>query len=446
MKFKTIIFVLFVLSQISLVAKAVDIKENVFSDLSDIKSALQQSNSKVLNSFVSKIDSISSSINTAISDSESVCDNEIDNIISRLDDLSSKIDKRKCKNHKSKKSQCVPLYIAGEIVSKISYVSDLLNSSDDGEIFDICKVSDSGDNGETNDTINTATDSNVISGCSQGETLKLSDVLNSDKLTLSTMAVVDTKLDLGNIEFYKYPLSMGDVFIAKNTSYIPVEVMVLLDSSTNVSYDIPTVIPLLPKSQGYAFEVCVLDDSEPWNYKYSFADEQGFSTSAYNGDGKYFLPFKAGESHIVAQGEMGAFSHFGEFLYSIDFGMPEGTEVTAMRNGTVVFIKEDSNEGGPDKLFLDKANFIWILHSDNSIARYVHLKQNGVLVNVGDKVKTGDLIGLSGNTGYTSGPHLHVQVVLQKGFSETDLIPIRFKGIDGALVEGQSYTAIPIVE
>ena len=447
MRFKTLLLILFITSWLCMPVLATDSEQSALTLLDAIKTILQESNNKFLSSLTTKFDSFIADINEAVSDSDKNCSSKIDRIISKANNLSSKIKRKKCKTPR-KKSQCAPIDTVDEILSKINDFTDFLSSSNDGDIVDICKKTDSTNcliNDEPEQTTGTTTTSNdEILGCEQNETLDLSTILNSDKLTFSTMAVVDTKLDLGNIEFYKYPLSMGDIYIAKNTSYIPVEVMVSLDESTNVSPDIPSIISLPPKSQEYAFKVCIADGSMPWNYNYSFKDEQGFSTSVHTGDGNYFLPFNAGETYTVTQGEMGTFSHFGEFLYSIDFGMPEDTEVTAMRNGTVVFIKEDSNEGGPDKALIDKANFVWILHNDNSIGRYVHLKQNGPLVNAGDNIKAGDLIGYSGNTGYTQGPHLHAQVVLPKGFSEEEKIPIRFKGIDGALEEEQSYTALPI--
>ncbi|WP_309997394.1 M23 family metallopeptidase [Chryseobacterium sp. 2987] len=46
-------------------------------------------------------------------------------------------------------------------------------------------------------------------------------------------------------------------------------------------------------------------------------------------------------------------------------------------------------------------------NSDGTFAQYYHLKENGVKVNLGDQVKKGDVIALSGNTGWCNGPHLH---------------------------------------
>ena len=51
------------------------------------------------------------------------------------------------------------------------------------------------------------------------------------------------------------------------------------------------------------------------------------------------------------------------------------------------------------------------MHDDGTEAQYVHLTLNGALKNEGDNVTQGEVIALSGNTGKTTGPHLHFQVV-----------------------------------
>ena len=88
------------------------------------------------------------------------------------------------------------------------------------------------------------------------------------------------------------------------------------------------------------------------------------------------------------------------------------------------------------KELVNAANRIVILHKDGTFASYVHLKYKGTLVKVGDQVKRGQKIGYSGNTGQSSGPHLHF--VVRK---ENDLaIPVYFKGYKGkVLKQGKKY-------
>lgn len=55
-------------------------------------------------------------------------------------------------------------------------------------------------------------------------------------------------------------------------------------------------------------------------------------------------------------------------------------------------------------------NVIVIQQADGSYARYYHLTHNGARVAVGDDVKQNQIIGLSGDSGASAGPHLHFDV------------------------------------
>ena len=123
---------------------------------------------------------------------------------------------------------------------------------------------------------------------------------------------------------------------------------------------------------------------------------------------EYILPFEPGNARLVWR----TTSHFnpgnrGVGLYAIDFEMPIGTPVIAARAGKVVAVQGRFKDGNDRDL---EENFVMIQHADNTVARYIHLKLGGALVAVGDEVKQGQRIALSGNTGQTGGPHLHFDV------------------------------------
>ncbi|MDB4534797.1 M23 family metallopeptidase [Vicingaceae bacterium] len=107
--------------------------------------------------------------------------------------------------------------------------------------------------------------------------------------------------------------------------------------------------------------------------------------------------------------------------------MEEGTSVCAARDGIVLSVKEDSDRHGKTIKYIDYGNYVTIYHKDGSMADYFHIKKNGSKVKVGDKVVAGQVIALSGNTGWSSGPHLHFQVYGFDEDMELKSIPTKFK-------------------
>jgi murein DD-endopeptidase MepM/ murein hydrolase activator NlpD len=79
--------------------------------------------------------------------------------------------------------------------------------------------------------------------------------------------------------------------------------------------------------------------------------------------------------------------------------------------------------------FASRANFVRVLHDDGSMGMYAHLEYYGVGVKVGQRVAAGDLLGLSGNTGYSTGPHLHFAVLVNDGTQEVS-VPFDMDGVD----------------
>ncbi len=121
-------------------------------------------------------------------------------------------------------------------------------------------------------------------------------------------------------------------------------------------------------------------------------------------------PFEAGLEVRISQGNHGNFSHNGYAGYAVDYPVPEGTTIVAARAGIVARIKEDSDRGCGEAACADDGNFVVVDHGDGTTGLYLHLEQNGALVDVGDAVRRGDPIARSGNTGWSTGPHLHLEV------------------------------------
>ncbi len=143
----------------------------------------------------------------------------------------------------------------------------------------------------------------------------------------------------------------------------------------------------------------------------------------------YALPYENNSSHWLVQGYFSRFSH--KERAALDFKMKRGTKILAARDGIVVRVKEDGNRGGLNKKYRPYGNNIVIQHADGSRAGYWHFQYNGAMVNVGDSVKKGQVIALSGKTGYAALPHVHFLVWTFNGRGNWQQIPTRFQTSKG---------------
>ena len=211
------------------------------------------------------------------------------------------------------------------------------------------------------------------------------------------------------------------------------------------SQPLPCTVTLPAKTRTNLFTLSRVKEDADADWSYTYFATWGNLAVQHDDSHVYALPFASGESYPVSQGHHGAYSHTGGDSFAIDFKMPEGSHVHAARDGVVVGSRDDSSVGGASKKFEWEANYILIRHDDGTLGHYVHLKKGGNRVKVGDTVKTGDFIGLSGNTGRTTGPHLHFAVFKAASGKSRQTIPVRFNTKDQLaqnLQEGVSYRAL----
>ena len=144
---------------------------------------------------------------------------------------------------------------------------------------------------------------------------------------------------------------------------------------------------------------------------------------------RYSVPFAAGTRFVLAQGFNGPFTHTGaQSRYAVDLGVDEGTPVLCAREGSVMMVEQDFFGAGLDQeRFGNRANHVRILHDDGSMGVYAHLQLESARVQAGQRVRRGQVVGLSGNTGFSTGPHLHFAVQVNRDM-ELASVPFRFEG------------------
>jgi murein DD-endopeptidase MepM/ murein hydrolase activator NlpD len=162
----------------------------------------------------------------------------------------------------------------------------------------------------------------------------------------------------------------------------------------------------------------------------------------HDDDYAYRLPYAEGADYPVLQSYGSHFTHTGPEYYTVDFAMPEGTPVYAAREGVVVEVDVSHSLGCLHAGCAKFANAIVIEHSDGTMGKYFHLRFGGALVSEGQFVQRGQVIALSGNTGYTNSPHLHFGVYANDLTDRPRSIEVRFAtstGLVAHLRVGRRY-------
>jgi murein DD-endopeptidase MepM/ murein hydrolase activator NlpD len=140
----------------------------------------------------------------------------------------------------------------------------------------------------------------------------------------------------------------------------------------------------------------------------------------------YRLPYGDSVTFPVLQAYGERLSHRGPEYFTLDFGMPPGTPVYAARDGVVVGTEDGQTKSCFDDPCDEHANFVEIRHRDGSVGKYYHLQAGSVVVAVGQRVTRGEAIARSGDTGYSSAPHLHFGVYLPQADGTAQSIAVRF--------------------
>ena len=210
------------------------------------------------------------------------------------------------------------------------------------------------------------------------------------------------------------------VIKVKNPLYAPIEIEYKSSLSENTLQKL--IIPAATTVTLVKSKNNIKDFSYRWILGKPGSEEDGYV---------YRIPIASKQSYKITQSFRGRFSHSKRpSIHAVDIAMRFGTEISAAREGTVIWVKDDYHLGGKKAYFRDKANFIKILHKDGTYAVYAHILQGTSTVKAGEKVEVGDKLALSGSSGFSTGPHLHF--VIQKNVGmKTESVPFKFFGDNG---------------
>ncbi len=360
--------------------KIQETKEN----LDDINSQKKESQEKV-NDLSGKINSYESQINSL--------EGEIASKTKEANEMQKKLDELELEREKNQNlldERLITLYEAGEV----SYLDMLLSSSDLTEFISSYYMIE---------TL-TAADKELIQNL-ENDKKEIAEMQEKINTSLNEIETKKTKLESVKQELNK----------AKNKEETKVEE--LTEQSHDLESDVKAYEKKMKeldekeKEQERALQKKYEEAKKKAEAQNNSAGSNSGSTSSGGVSSKGFIrPVKSGK--ITAT----MYYSSGKYHGAVDFGVSVGTPVYASADGIVV----TSTWGGSDSY----GYYVKIKHYNGYYTLYAHA--SSLVVKVGQEVKQGDLIMYSGNTGNSTGPHLHFEVRKSPGGYNDRVNPLNF--------------------
>ena len=226
--------------------------------------------------------------------------------------------------------------------------------------------------------------------------------------------------------------------LARNDYYAPVELELEIAVIRGLTYPHPDqelkwLLP--PRSSTVILEIDLLETGALPYLEYGFRYMPGNPDAVHEPADPYRAPIAISNNHPITQAFPHVVTHTTlDSYYAVDLSMPIGTDIFAARGGIVFDVAGENFQGGADPVKdAPKANVVRILHDDGTYAVYAHLNWNTIRVEPGDEVERGEYIADSGNTGFSTGPHLHFAVMRNVGLLMKS-IPVVFMGANSESV------------
>ncbi len=237
----------------------------------------------------------------------------------------------------------------------------------------------------------------------------------------------------------------GQNIVVVNQNHAPVEVSFKLTKQNNVrAQSIPAQWIVPPHSEVKIATLQPQNAAAPLKYDYQMRWQLGNPGARHNEAFAYHPPIPASRVFTISQGFNGKFSHAGDGnRYAIDIGMPIGTAIRAARSGSIAVVKDSHSDTGGSVANRGQTNAVYVLHDDGTFGVYAHLKRGSALVRPGQRVQAGQIIAQSGNSGYSTGPHLHFAVLRNSGL-KWQSVPFLLASPDGVMkpVKGLALTGM----
>jgi murein DD-endopeptidase MepM/ murein hydrolase activator NlpD len=213
---------------------------------------------------------------------------------------------------------------------------------------------------------------------------------------------------------------------------ITIELSFVKQQNVKAEPALPLRIVLPGLSETHATRITPTIEAGSYGYQVRYVAAPGDFRAQQDASARYRLPFPPQLRFGIAQSFGGRATHTDkQNYYAVDIVMPEGTPVLAARDGVVMTVDNDFYGAGLDlSQYGDRANNIRIVHADGTMAVYAHLQLEGAKVAVGDHVRAGQPIALSGDTGYSNGPHLHFCIQVNANMQLIS-VPFAFSGPGG---------------
>jgi murein DD-endopeptidase MepM/ murein hydrolase activator NlpD len=225
---------------------------------------------------------------------------------------------------------------------------------------------------------------------------------------------------------------MTVLLTARNDYHAPVELRLEFSAIRSLELpppDHPMTWVLPPRSSTNLLQLEVFENRLDPFLEYGFRYMPGDPRATHSASEPYRAPYAISSDHQITQAFPETITHTApDSYYAVDLAMPVGTDVVAARDGIVFDIASKNYRSGLDATEdAPAANVVRILHDDGTYAIYAHLNTNTIRVKPGDQVERGQYIADSGNTGFSTGPHLHFVVVRNVGL-RVESVPVTFLG------------------